>query len=115
VNGVSRVICLQVLVTAVIALVLLSVKGGHAAVSALVGGAIGFSASALYALTISFPRSNQPKDVLRAHYRAEVYKLLGTFFLFVAVFSLFPDISAPMLLLAFAGTLIVYWTALLFA
>ena len=110
---VGRIIGLQALLTVIVALALLGMKGGLEATSALFGGAIGFIASLVYALTMSFPRSSDPNDVLKAHYRAEVYKLVATFLLFVAVFSLFPNVSALIVLLAFAGTLAVYWAALL--
>lgn len=110
---VRRIIGLQVAVTALIALSLLGFKGASAAVSALLGGAIGFLTSLVYAKTMLMVKGDEPRDQLRAHIRAEAYKLLATPVLFVAVFAVFSDVSPLILILTFAATLAVYWAGLL--
>lgn len=110
---VRRIIWLQVGVTALIAASLLGIKGSSAAVSALLGGSVGFLTSLVYAITMVRPDSEEPRDLFRAHIRAEAFKLLATVILFVAVFTLFKEISALILVLTFAATLLVNWAGLL--
>lgn len=110
---VRRIIWLQVGVTALIAALLLGIKGSSAAVSALLGGSVGFLTSLVYAIIMVRPDSEEPRDLLRAHIRAEAFKLLATVILFVAVFTLFKEISAVILVLTFAATLLVNWVSLL--
>lgn len=110
---VRQIIWLQVAVTALIALSLLGFKGVSAAVSALLGGSIGFLPSLVYAKTMLIAKGDEPRDQLKAHLRAEAYKLLATVVLFIAVFVVFKDVSALILILSFAATLAVYWIGLL--
>lgn len=108
-----RILLLQLLATALIAFPLLPLKGVQAAVSAALGGAIGFLSSLAYALRMRAPKSAEPRDLLKAHVRAEAYKLLTTAGLFVAVFVFLREVSPLPLLLTFIATLAAYWVALL--
>ncbi len=110
---VRRIIGLQVVVTVLIAVSLLGFKGVSAAVSALLGGSIGFLPSLVYAKTMLIVKGNEPRDLLKAHLRAEAYKLLATVVLFFAVFAVFRDVSALILILTFAATSAAYWAGLL--
>jgi len=112
-RGVQRILLLQLLATALIALPLLPLKGVQAAVSAALGGAIGFVSSLAYALRMRAPKSTEPRDLLKAHMRAEAYKLLTTVGLFAAAFIFLREVSPLPLLLTFIATLAVYWAALL--
>ena len=110
---VRRIIGLQVVVTVLIAVWLLGFRGDSAAVSALLGGSIGFLPGLVYAKTMLIVKGNEPKDLLKAHIRAEACKLLATVVLFVVVFTVFRDVSALILILTFAATLAAYWAGLL--
>jgi ATP synthase protein I len=112
-RGVRQVLLLQLLATALIALPLLPLKGVQAAVSAAVGGAIGFTSSLAYALRMRAHQSAEPRDLLKAHVRAEVYKLLTTAGMLAAVFIFLKQLSPLPLLLTFVATLAAYWIALL--
>lgn len=110
---IRQIILLQVAVTVMIAAAMLGFKGTSAAVSAFFGGSIGFLASLVYAITMVMVKGREPKDLLKAHMRAEACKLISTLVLFIAVFTLFTDVSPLILLLTFATTLAVYWAGLL--
>lgn len=110
---VRHIIWLQVAVTAMIAASLLGFKGTSAAVSAFLGGSIGFMTSLVYAKTMVLVKGEGPGDLLKAHIRAEAYKLITALVLFIAVFTLFRDVSALILILTFAATLAVNWAGLL--
>jgi len=115
---VYRIIGVQVLVTAVITLLLLPIFGAPIAVSAFAGGAIGFTASWVYARKMTVPGSDErgrdPRRLLQAHALAEVWKLGMIVILFAAVLTLFKGVETLPMLLTFIATLAVYWVALLF-
>jgi len=110
---VRRIIGLQVAASAVIALGCFAIYGANAAVSAFLGGAIGFLGSFAYARRIGAPQTSDPKVLLRAHFIGEVQKLALTVILFVAVLVLYKGVATLPLLLTFIATLVVYWIALL--
>lgn len=112
-DQVRRIIGLQVAVSVVIAVACLGLFGANAAVSAFLGGAIGFSGSFAYARKIAVPQTSDPKALLRAHFVGEVLKLGLTVILFAAVFIFYKGVAALPLLLTFMATLAVYWVALL--
>jgi len=112
-GGIRRIIGLQVAVSVAIALACLVLDGPNAAVSAFLGGAIGFLGSLAYARRIAAPQTSDPKVLLRAHFLGEVLKLGLTVILFAAVFILYKGVAALPLLLTFIATLAVYWVALL--
>lgn len=111
---VRRIIGLQILVTALVSLLLLAIWGALVATSAFAGGAIGFTASWVYARKMTLPPGAEPKAMLRAHFIAEVLKLAMTVILFAAVLILWKEVATLPLLLTFMATLAVYWVALLF-
>jgi ATP synthase protein I len=110
---VQQVLALQLLVTATIALPAWLFGGAHTAVSAALGGMIGFLSSLAYAVRMMMPRSYEPRDLLGAHVRAEAYRLVTIVVLLVAVLTLMKNVSTLPLLLTFIATLAVYWVALL--
>lgn len=81
--------------------------------SAFLGGAIGFAGAAIYARSINESARRQPGELLKAHYRAEVFKLAFTVVLLAAVLALYRDVSTLPLLLTYIATFVVYWIALL--
>lgn len=107
-----RVVVLQLLVTAAIALALWVWKGPVVAVSGLVGGAIGFVPAWLYVWRMQVAAGSDPRQLLKAQYRAEFYKFAATALLFSLTFIFFRDVSALFLFLAYFATLAVYWVAL---
>ncbi len=111
-NKAWRVVVLQLLITAAIALVLWGWQGPVAAVSWFTGGAIGFVPASLYVWRMQAGGGKDPQQLLKAQYRAEFYKFAATALLFALTFILFRDVSAPLLFLAYFATLAVYWVAL---
>jgi len=120
----GRIIGLQVAVSVVIALTCLVFYGANAAMSAFLGGAIGFLGSLAYAWRIAGPRTRgtgdaadgraaDPGALMRAHLVGEVQKLALTVILFVVVLAFYKGVATLPLLLTFIATLVVYWVALL--
>lgn len=114
ISAVRRIIMVQVAVAVVIALLMLVFQGLTAAVSAFVGGAIGFLTSWVYAKKMLAPPGSDAKKIIRAHYSAEAYKLIFTILLFSLVFTRFKEVHALSLFATYAATLAVYWVALIF-
>jgi len=114
ISAVHRIILVQVAVTLVIALTMLVIQGVASAVSAFVGGAIGFITSLVYAKKMLAPPGSEAKKIIRAHYSAEAYKLIFTILLFSLVFTQYKEVHALPLFAAYAATLAVYWVALIF-
>ncbi len=101
-------------VTATIALLIWIVLGAMAAVSATMGGAIGFVTAFVYAKKMTARDTCETKKIVRAHYSAEAYKLAFTILLFSLVFKEFKEVQALPLFVGYVGTLVVYWVALIF-
>jgi len=106
------VVALQLLITVAIALVLMVSKGGETAVSAFLGGAIGFVPAWIYVRKMVSAKGGDPQTLLRAQYKAEFYKFAATALLFALTFVLFRDVSALALFMTYLATLAVYWVAL---
>jgi F0F1-type ATP synthase assembly protein I len=103
---------LQVGVTFVVALLLNWWKGDAAAISAMLGGAIGFVPAWIYAHKMSAVGGADPQNILRAQYRAEFYKFAVTAVMFALIFIVFREVSALSLFVAYFATLAMYWVAL---
>ncbi|MFA6902413.1 MAG: ATP synthase subunit I [Gallionellaceae bacterium] len=114
ISPVRRIILVQVSVAVVIALMMLLIVGVTAAVSAFLGGAIGFLTSLIYAKKMLAPPGSEAKKIIRAHYSAEAYKLIFTILLFSLVFTQYKEVHALSLFATYAATLAVYWIALIF-
>lgn len=106
-----RVVRLQVLVTVAITLLLLGREGVTVAMSAFLGGAIGFVPAWIYVRKMT-AGSGDPQDLLRAQYKAEFYKFAVTAVMFALTFALFREVAALFLFLTYFATLAVYWVAL---
>ena len=104
----------QIAMTTVIALLIWITQGRLAAMSAFIGGAVGFLTGLVYAKKMFAPKGSDTKIIIRAHYSAEAYKLLFTILLFSLVFTQFKDVRALPLFVGYAATLLVYWAALIF-
>lgn len=115
-KAVYRIIGAQIVVT--LAAAALALMLGHtvdAAYSALIGGSIGFSTAWIYARGAFVDGGEEPRELVKAHYRAEALKLAFTVVLFAVVVVLYEEVSTLPLLLTYIATLAVYWVALLFA
>lgn len=112
-GSVRRIIQIQIAVTITIALLMLVLQGMSSAISAFVGGTIGFITSLIYAIKMQAPPGSAPREILRAHYKAEAYKMVITILLFTLVFTQYKDINALPLFAAYAATAAVYWVALI--
>jgi len=113
---VHRIIGAQIAVTLAAAALALALGDTiHAAYSALIGGGIGFSTAWIYARRAFAAGGEDPRELVKAHYRAEALKLAFTVVLFAAAVVLYEEVSTLPLLLTYIATLAVYWVALLFA
>lgn len=108
----QHVALMQLLATALIALLLMFLEGPRVAASAMIGGAIGFVPAWIYARTMTVKGGAGPQDLLRAQYKAEAYKLAVTAVMFALTFILFRGVSALILFSTYFATLAVYWVAL---
>lgn len=113
-SAVRRIILIQLAVSIAIALIILLLQSVTAAVSAFVGGAIGFTTSLIYAWKMLAPPGSEAKKLVHTHYKAEAYKLAFTILLFSLVFTQFKEVAALPLFAGYAATLAVYWVALIF-
>ncbi len=113
ISAVRRIILIQVAVAVVISLLMLLLLGLTAAVSAFIGGAIGFLTSLIYAMKMLAPPGSDAKKIIRAHYSAEAYKLILAILLFSLVFTQYKDVHALSLFVTYVATLAVYWVALI--
>jgi ATP synthase protein I len=113
VKAVRFIIGAQLAITLVPAVAAWMLGDARVAWSILLGGAIGLAGAAVYARSIAASAGKSPGELVKAHYRAEVFKLALTVVLFAAVLTLYKDISTLALLLTFIATLVVYWIALL--
>jgi ATP synthase protein I len=115
-RAVGLILAAQAGVTGAAALLAWFISGDpRGAWSALIGGAIGFSTAAVYARGMFAAGGREPRELVTAHFRAEVFKLALTVVLFAAAFILYKEVSTLALLLTYIATLTVYWIALLFA
>lgn len=113
-KAIYRTIFVQIAVAVLIALLMWSVQGQLAALSALTGGSIGFITAMVYAKKMIAPSGSDSKKIVKAHYSAEAYKMAFTILLFSLVFKQFKEVQALPLFLGYVGTLVVYWVALIF-
>lgn len=113
-DPVKKIIWVQAVTAAVIALIVFVIYGSSAALSAFAGGAVGFLTSLVYAKKMQAPKGAEAKKVVRAHYSAEGYKLVFTILLFSFVFTQFKEVQALPLFATYVATLAVYWAALIF-
>lgn len=112
-GSVRRIIQIQVAITVAIALLMLVIQSLPAAISAFAGGAIGFITSLIYAKKMQAPPDSEPRKILRAHYKAEAYKMVFTILLFSLIFTQHKEVAALPLFATYAATIAAYWMALL--
>jgi ATP synthase protein I len=107
-----RVVVWQAAAAISIAAMFLAFATRTAGLSALLGGGIGVAAS-LAMFIVAFRRSaaTEAKQIVGAFYRGEAAKLLLTVVLFVVVLSLV-EVEVLAFFGGYAGTLLVYWLAL---
>ena len=110
---VKRVLQLQMLIIALVAGIAWAAGSSQSAVSALLGGLVGFLPNLVFAFL--FGRRDPGRtanQVVKAFYLGEVVKLALTALLFVIVFHL-PGISGLPVFIAFAAVMAVFWFSLL--
>lgn len=102
------------LAVAVVAAVVAGLAGGAgAAISALIGGGIGFVSSYAYVWRAGRNPGGDPQRLYRAQAMGEAYKFASTFALFALVFIAYREVAVLPLFAAYVATLAVYWAALL--
>ncbi len=109
------VLSCQVFVTLVAGLAVGLALGMHAAISAMLGGAIGVLSAGAYAWRAlgASKMGSDPKKAFQAQVAGEGYKFAVTLALFALVFKSYGQLAALPLFLAYAATIVVYWIALL--
>lgn len=105
---------IQIAVTGAGTVLAALVVGTLGAVSAAVGGAIGFLPAAIYAGILRLASGGPPERQLQASYAAETVKILSTLLLFALTFAAFREMKFWPLFLTYLGTLTAYWVALWF-
>jgi ATP synthase protein I len=110
---IGKLIGLQVLVTAIAALVALVAGGVAAAQSAVLGGAIGVIPGAAYGFLLIKKPFGTPRSMLQRQYLGEFCKLVLTLLMFGASFVWIKELSVLSLFTTYMLTLAVYWAALL--
>jgi ATP synthase protein I len=112
-RSILKIIGLQVIISAVAAVLAFLLAGALAARSVFLGGAIGFIPSAAYGVLVLRKPFGTPQGLLQRQYLGEFSKLVLTLALFGATFAWVKEISVPLLFAGYALTLAVYWAALL--
>lgn len=104
----------QLLLTAVLAVGAWVAAGGHAGLSAFLGGAIGWVANLAYLWRAMGQGSDtEAAGAFRAQVAGEAAKFSVTLLLFALVFLAYRDVAALPLFLGYGSTFIVHWMALL--
>ena len=112
VTGSLRVLGLQALVMSVFLIGFLGVHGFSVdSKSALVGGLIALLPSCFYVWRSSRGKTQDPRSLVKAHYRAESGKLAITVVLFGVAFTQLGPIAAPPLFVTYVATFASYWAA----
>jgi ATP synthase protein I len=112
-GAVQKFIWLQVSVVVLSALSMLIFVDLTAAASVLIGGAVGFLTSWIYAKKMTTSQECDIKQVVQAHYKAEAYKLIFTILLFSLIFTQFKGVRVMPLFFGYGSSLAVYWLALI--
>ena len=102
----------QAAATAATALAALGIAGGHAALSALLGGGIATAGSLVMAGLVFGGKTLDPQRVLGTFYLGEAVKVAVVIGLFVAALKWMNVVPLAMFA-GFAATFLVYWIALI--
>ena len=114
VTGSLRVLALQALVMSAFTIGFLGVHGFSVdSKSALVGGLTALLPSCFYVWRSSRVKTQEPRSLVKAHYRAESGKMAITVMAFGLVFTQLGPIAALPLFATYVATLASYWVALL--
>ena len=105
------IIGLQVLCTAVAALLSAWIAGLHGAVSAALGGTIGIVAGLAFAALAARSKAKSAGEALYAALRAEAVKVVLMILLLWAVMATYRDVVAVGLIGAFIATVLIFTTA----
>jgi F0F1-type ATP synthase assembly protein I len=111
---VTRVLLLQLGVTAVAALLFLVLSGSKASLSALTGGLVCFLAGLPYALRVASTRPASAMHALWVHGLGELSKVAFTLVALAVIFTRYgPEVSAVPLLVTYISATLSYWVALI--
>ena len=103
----------QAIATFALAAVAGLLAGGHAALSALLGGVVSLSASAVYAFVLALSRPTTAGGTLVTMFRAEASKILVILGEFWLVLATYKDVVLAAFFLAFVVTVLLNRMALL--
>jgi ATP synthase protein I len=107
------VLAWQALATLAIAAVAGLWAGGHAALSAALGGVVTLSATVVYAFVLGLGRAATAGATVVAMLRAEACKILAIVVQLWLVLSLYKDVVAAALITAFVVTVLLFRVAFL--
>lgn len=101
----------QAVLTALTGLAFAMIGGLAWAMAALVGGAIGVFLTGVTALRVGLALNGEPRQMVRAFYRAMALKFVLAVILFVAVAYWFAGYFVPVVS-GYAATAVAYWLAM---
>jgi ATP synthase protein I len=107
-----RVVSLQLTIAICFASLVGAMSDVHRGWSAAYGGAVAVIGSAVYALLVA-KGSDDAKQALRIHVRAEMAKIFVTVLLFALALTLFQSAAWLWLILGFVMATFAYWFSLL--
>jgi len=101
----------QAVMTALAGVAFAMIGGVGWSMAALAGGAIGLLLTAVVALRVGLASSMEPKDMVRAFYRAMALKFVLAVVVFVIVAIWFAGYFVPVVT-GYAATAVAYWLAM---
>jgi ATP synthase protein I len=110
---VRRILLFQAVTALAVSVFWLLWSGVEPAISALIGGLVGFIPNAYFAVKSGrYNPAHSSRDVVRSFYLGETIKLISTALLFSVAFQI-PGILFVPLITGFISVIMVFWCALL--
>jgi ATP synthase protein I len=111
--AIRRVLRWQAIVTVAIAVVAFAWDGGHAALSAVLGGIVNIAAVVVFSVVYSISRPTSPGDTVAALFRAEASKILVIVGQLWLVLTTYKDVVPVAFFATFVITVLLFRLALL--
>jgi ATP synthase protein I len=111
--AIRRVLRWQAIVTVAVAAIALGWGGGHAALSAVLGGVVNIAAVVVFAVVYSLSRPTSPGGTIAALFRAEASKILVIIGQLWLVLTAYKDVVPIAFFATFVITVLLFRLALL--
>lgn len=109
--GVKRLLAVQLMLPLLIAGFLFAIYGKDQALSALLGGFVGFAPSLLFAINLFKKQgARAARQIVRSFYIGEFLKIISSMVLFTLVFMLY-KVSPLAFFLTYITVVMTYWLA----